>query len=123
MKKKNSYPLLSNAFSRADVRSGIKVLKSKYGYDKINYVRNITDVDDKIIISSKEKNISITELTNNIIIDFNKDCNYLNLDNPTQQPKATEHIDLMIKMISSLIENNEDEDKKVRDSLKKMGYI
>ena len=80
-----------------------KVLKSKYGHDKITYIRNITDVDDKIIKSSKEKNISIVDLTNNIIAEFNDDCNYLNLENPSQQPKATEHIDLMIEMINSLI--------------------
>ena len=80
-----------------------KVLKSKYGHDKITYIRNITDVDDKIIKSSKEKNISIMDLTNNIIAEFNDDCNYLNLENPSQQPKATEHIDLMIEMINSLI--------------------
>jgi cysteinyl-tRNA synthetase len=80
-----------------------KVLKSKYGNRSVNYVRNITDVDDKIIKSSKEKNISISELTSNIIRDFNDDCNYLNLDEPTQQPKATDHIDLMIEMILSLI--------------------
>ena len=64
-----------------------KVLKSKYGNDKVNYVRNITDVDDKIIKSSKEKNISISELTNNIIKDFNDDCNYLNLDEPNNNQK------------------------------------
>ncbi|MDF1858130.1 MAG: cysteine--tRNA ligase [Candidatus Pelagibacter bacterium] len=80
-----------------------KVLKSKYGHDKITYIRNITDVDDKIIKSSKEKNISILDLTNSIIAEFNDDCNYLNLENPSQQPKATEHIDLMIEMINSLI--------------------
>jgi cysteinyl-tRNA synthetase len=80
-----------------------KVLKSKYGNDSVNYVRNITDVDDKIIKSSKEKNISILELTNNIIKDFNNDCNYLNLDEPNQQPKATNHIDLMVEMVSTLI--------------------
>jgi cysteinyl-tRNA synthetase len=78
-------------------------LKSKYGHDKITYIRNITDVDDKIIKSSKEKNISILDLTNNIIAEFNDDCNYLNLENPSKQPKATEHIDLMIEMINSLI--------------------
>ena len=83
-----------------------KVLKSKYGNNSINYVRNITDVDDKIIKSAKEKNISISELTNNIIKDFNDDCNYLNLDEPSQQPKATDHIDLMIEMVSSLITKN-----------------
>ena len=80
-----------------------KVLKSKYGNNSVNYVRNITDVDDKIIKSSKEKNISISELTSNIIKDFNDDCNYLNLDAPSHQPKATNHIDLMIVMILSLI--------------------
>ena len=80
-----------------------KVLKSKYGHDKITYIRNITDVDDKIIKSSKEKNISILDLTNSVIAEFNDDCNYLNLENPSQQPKATEHIDLMIEMINSLI--------------------
>jgi cysteinyl-tRNA synthetase len=80
-----------------------KVLKSKYGNESVNYIRNITDVDDKIIKSSKEKNISISELTKKIIDEFNNDCNYLNLDNPNQQPKATDHIDLMIEMISSLI--------------------
>jgi len=80
-----------------------KVLKSKYGNNSVNYIRNITDVDDKIIKSSKEKNISISELTKSIIKDFNDDCRYLNLDEPSQQPKATDHIDLMIEMISSLI--------------------
>ena len=80
-----------------------KVLKSKYGNNSVNYVRNITDVDDKIIKSSKEKNISISELTNKIIKGFDDDCNYLNLDEPTHQPKATDHINLMIEMISSLI--------------------
>ena len=38
-----------------------------------------------------------------VIKSFNKDCNYLNCEDPSQQPKATEHIDLMIKMIGELI--------------------
>ena len=80
-----------------------KVLKSKYGNDKINYVRNITDVDDKIIKSSNDKKISISDLTETVIKSFDEDCNYLNCEAPTQQPKATEHIDLMIEMISELI--------------------
>ena len=83
-----------------------KVLKSKYGNNSVNYVRNITDVDDKIIKSSKEKNISILELTNNIIKDFNDDCEYLNLDVPSHQPKATNHIELMIEMILTLLKKN-----------------
>ncbi len=73
-------------------------------YPKVTYVRNITDVDDKIIKSSKENNISITELTNKVTKSFKEDCNYLNCETPTHEPKATENIDLMIKMISELIQ-------------------
>ena len=43
-----------------------KVLKCKYGNKAVTYVRNITDIDDKIIKSSKEKKISISDLTKNI---------------------------------------------------------
>ncbi|MDC1258082.1 cysteine--tRNA ligase [Pelagibacteraceae bacterium] len=78
-----------------------KILKSKF--PSVIYVRNITDVDDKIIKSSNEKKISISELTKIIIKNFNEDCNYLNCENPTEQPKATDHIDLMIEMILKLI--------------------
>ena len=78
-----------------------KILKSKYS--SVTYVRNITDVDDKIIKSSNEKKISISDLTHTVIKSFNEDCNYLNCEIPTAQPKATEHIDLMIEMISELI--------------------
>ena len=72
----------------------------KKNYPKVTYVRNITDVDDKIIKSSKENNISISDLTNTVIKSFDKDCNYLNCDIPTHQPKATEHIDLSLIHIS-----------------------
>ena len=78
-----------------------KIFKKKYS--KVTYVRNITDVDDKIIKSSKENNISISELTNKVTESFGEDCNYLNCETPTHQPKATENIDLMIKMVSELI--------------------
>ena len=78
-----------------------KILKSKFS--KVTYVRNITDVDDKIIKSSNEKKISISDLTETVIESFTEDCDYLNCEKPTQQPKATEHIDLMIVMISELI--------------------
>ena len=78
-----------------------KIFNKKYS--KVTYVRNITDVDDKIIKSSKENNISISELTNKVTESFGEDCNYLNCEAPTHQPKATENIDLMINMISELI--------------------
>ncbi|WP_440654046.1 cysteine--tRNA ligase [Candidatus Pelagibacter sp. HIMB1506] len=78
-----------------------KIFNKKYS--KVTYVRNITDVDDKIIKSSKENNISISELTNKVTESFGEDCDYLNCEAPTHQPKATENIDLMINMISELI--------------------
>ena len=80
-----------------------KVLKFKYGKNSVKYVRNITDVDDKIIKSSQENNISITDLTKKIIENFTNDCDFLICEIPSEQPKATDHIDLMVKMISDLI--------------------
>ena len=82
-----------------------KVLKCKYGDQSVKYIRNITDVDDKIIKSSQDKKVTISELTKNVIKSFNDDCEFLNCESPSHQPKATEHIDLMIEMILKLINN------------------
>ena len=81
-----------------------KILKCKYGNDKVTYVRNITDIDDKIIQSAKEKKISIKDLTTKINNNFQEDCNYLICEKPSFQPKATENIKEMIEMIRILIE-------------------
>ena len=78
-----------------------KIFKNKYS--KVTYVRNITDIDDKIIKSSKDNKISIGDLTKKISDSFSEDCTYLNCDTPSHQPKATEHIPEMIEMITELI--------------------
>ena len=78
-----------------------KLLKNNFS--KVTYVRNITDIDDKIIKSSQDQNISAKELTEKVTSSFFEDCNFLNCESPTHQPKATEHIDLMIEMINQLI--------------------
>ena len=78
-------------------------MKHVYGKN-VNYVRNITDVDDKIIEASKKNKIPINEFTQNITKIFHNDCESLNCLKPTTEPKATEHIDGMIKMTKSLIE-------------------
>ena len=78
-----------------------RLLKNKF--KNVKYVRNITDIDDKIIKSSKDQNISTKELTEKITKSFLEDCSYLNCENPSYQPKATEHIDLMIEMIGELL--------------------
>jgi len=80
-----------------------RVLKCNFGDKKITYVRNITDIDDKIIQSSIEKNITTNELTSKIIKKFHEECDYLNCQNPTYEPKATENISLMIEMINELL--------------------
>ena len=83
-----------------------KVLKCKYGKDSITYVRNITDIDDKIITSSIENKISVSELTGKITSIFHEDCKYLNCESPTHEPRATDNISLMIDMINKLIKND-----------------
>tara|TARA_B100001123_G_scaffold152973_1_gene176989 strand:+ start:709 stop:2070 length:1362 start_codon:yes stop_codon:yes gene_type:complete len=80
-----------------------RVLKCKFGENEVTYVRNITDIDDKIIHTSNEKNITTEELTKKITKNFHNDCQYLNCLKPTFEPKATENISLMIDMISQLL--------------------
>jgi len=82
-----------------------KVLKCKFGLKNVNYVRNITDIDDKIIQSSFDKKITTQELTEKITKNFHDDCIYLGCEKPTHEPKATENISLMIDMINQLLEN------------------
>ena len=78
-----------------------KLLKNTFS--KVTYVRNITDIDDKIIKYSLDQKISTKELTEKVTLNFLKDCKFLNCENPTHQPKATENINLMIEMINQLI--------------------
>ena len=75
-------------------------------YPKVTYVRNITDVDDKIIIQSQKNNESITELTSRTIEAFAEDAKSLYVLKPDYEPKATEHIPEMLKIIKTLIGNN-----------------
>ncbi len=73
------------------------------GYD-VTYVRNITDIDDKIIARAKEKNISIEKLTHKYIQEMNADAKALGVISPDIEPKATESIGDMINMIKTLID-------------------
>ncbi|MBL3285231.1 Cysteine--tRNA ligase [Rickettsiales endosymbiont of Paramecium tredecaurelia] len=77
----------------------------RYIYPNVLYVRNITDVDDKIIMRAQELNISIQELTSTTTEAFLVNMEYLNCLEPTVQPKATEHISDMIHIIQRLLQN------------------
>ena len=80
-----------------------RVLNKLYGKNNVTYVRNITDVDDKIIEAAKQKNVSIEKITNDITKIFHQNTKDLNCLTPSVEPKATEHIKEMIDMINSLI--------------------
>ncbi len=80
-----------------------RVLIKIYGRTNVSYVRNITDVDDKIIEASKQLNLPIDKITSDITNIFHKNTKDLNCLTPTFEPKATEHIKEMIEMINSLI--------------------
>lgn len=73
------------------------------GYD-ITYIRNFTDVDDKIINRANELGIKSSEVAARYINEFNTDMGALGLASPDVEPKATEHIPEMLEMIQSLIE-------------------
>ena len=75
------------------------------GYD-VTYVRNITDIDDKIIKKSNDEGCHFKELTARYIESMQEDSKVLNIIPPTFQPKATEAISSMIKMISILVEKS-----------------
>ena len=73
------------------------------GY-KVNYVRNITDVDDKIINRAKELNVDATELTDKYIASMQEDFNDLGMISPDLEPRATDNIESIISLIEGLID-------------------
>ncbi|MBW1711293.1 MAG: cysteine--tRNA ligase [Deltaproteobacteria bacterium] len=80
----------------------IRYLKYK-GFD-VQYVRNFTDLDDKIIKRAQEENIPFLELAQRNIEMFHQDMDALGLLRPDVEPRATEHIELMVDDIQSLVE-------------------
>ena len=99
------FPHIGNARPLVVFDVLFRLLKKVYGENKITYVRNITDIDDKIIESSKKNKKSIDELTKTVTASFHEDCKYLNCLKPSFEPKATEHIEEMISMVANLIKS------------------
>ncbi len=71
------------------------------GFD-VTYVRNFTDVDDKIIKRANEKGVSCDAITERYIAEFRRDSEALGLSKPTVEPRATEHIGEIIEIIKEL---------------------
>ena len=74
-------------------------------FPNVTYVRNITDVDDKINKTACEKGISIQELTQKTTKEFHQDIKALNIKSPTIEPRATDHIPDIIVLIERIIKN------------------
>ncbi|QCI24522.1 cysteine--tRNA ligase [Buchnera aphidicola (Muscaphis stroyani)] len=70
---------------------------------QVTYIRNITDVDDKIILKSIKNKMSIKHFTDNMIKEMNKDFSSLGLLVPNQEPRVTKHIHEIITCITELI--------------------
>ncbi len=72
------------------------------GYE-VKHVRNITDVDDKTIARSQEKNQALADFTQEWIEKFHSDCHALNMKPPSHEPKALDYISEQIDLIEALI--------------------
>jgi cysteinyl-tRNA synthetase len=81
-----------------------RLLREEYGAEHVLYVRNITDVEDKIIDAARERGEPIAALTARTIADFHADMAALGTLPPSIEPRATEYIAQMIALIERLIE-------------------
>ena len=81
-----------------------RILQLKFGKENVTYVRNITDIDDKIINKANELKISTNQLVEEAQKVYHEDLNHLSILEPTYEPKATEYIYKMIDMIKILVE-------------------
>jgi cysteinyl-tRNA synthetase len=82
-----------------------RLLRHVYGPDHVTYVRNITDVDDKINARAAERGVDIRQLTNETYENFKADVVALGCLPPTVEPRATEHIAEMRDIIERLIKS------------------
>src|SRR5580704_3372517 len=86
-----------------------RLLRHLYGADHVTYVRNITDVDDKINARAAEQNITIQKLTDETYKNFKDDVRALGCLDPSYEPRATEYVQRsdnnidMVRLIESLI--------------------
>jgi cysteinyl-tRNA synthetase len=80
-----------------------RLLRHIYGADHVTYVRNITDVDDKINARAAERGVSIRDLTEETYKNFKEDVSALGCLPPTVEPRATEHIEQMKVLIERLV--------------------
>jgi cysteinyl-tRNA synthetase len=101
-----SYDYCHIGHARSALAFDMIVRYFRYLNYKVTYIRNFTDIDDKIIARAAEQGTSTEELANRFIDEFYVDMDNLGVDRPTMEPKATEHIQEMIGLISELIDKD-----------------
>jgi cysteinyl-tRNA synthetase len=83
-----------------------RLLIDIYGESCVTYARNITDIDDKIMVRAKDENIAISDLTEKMTAYFHQDTDSLGVLRPNHEPRATAYIAEMIALIEKIILNN-----------------
>jgi cysteinyl-tRNA synthetase len=83
-----------------------RLLRHTYGVDHVTYVRNITDVDDRINARAKAQGITIRELTEGTAKIYQDDARALGSLDPTHQPRVTDFMGAIVDMIGALIASN-----------------
>ena len=105
-----------------------RVLMNKFGKDKVTYVSNITDVDDKILNKHKETGKPIREITEQTYQWYVDDMAKLNVLSPNYRPRATEYINEMIEIVKLLLQNGHAYESQGHvlfdvDSMKNYGFL
>ena len=77
----------------------------EYCGNKVYYVSNITDIDDKLIQKGQQEGISMQEVARKFEAEYIKDSEGLNVEEPTVRPRATEHIGEIIKIVKDLVDS------------------
>lgn len=80
-----------------------RLLQYDYGYHRVHYVSNFTDIDDKIIAAAAEANTTISALTDHFATKYLDDMRHLNIGGGVERPRATDFVTNMIGMIERLI--------------------
>ncbi len=96
-------PHIGNARSVVVYDILYRLLSKIFGSNRVKYIRNITDIDDKIIDKANQLKISISDLTSKITEEFHHNMQYLGCLPPNIEPKATSHIGDMIMLIQKLL--------------------
>jgi len=83
-----------------------RYLRHVFGEEHVTYIRNITDIDDKIIARANENKEPFDSLTERFIAEMNQDADALAVRRPDQEPRATAYMQQIIDMIATLIEKD-----------------